>query len=67
MTEVPLDAETEVLREADAEVEAEDPQDAEIDLSSSDSPNEIMYKPRESIEVVNQCSIDLGETPVTKR
>ena len=67
VTEVPLDAETEVLREADAEVEAEDPQDAEIDLSSSDSPNETMYKPRESIEVVNQCLIDLGETPVTKR
>ena len=46
------------------------PLHAKTDLSSStpsDSPNEMMYEPSESIQVVNQCLVDLGETPVTKR
>jgi hypothetical protein len=44
--------------------------DAETDSSSStrsDSPSEILCSPSEAIQVVNQCLVDLGETPVTKR
>ena len=46
------------------------PLHAKTDSSSStpsDSPNEMMYEPSESIQIVNQCLVDLGETPVTKR